>query len=345
MLPAEVAEHIAARLERELGFRAARTGRMHGGNNMLLTFTAGDGRRLLAKVYQPDDARHGDRLGREFRALRFLRRAGFDDVPRPYLRSDEHRYGVYSFEEGHRRASVELTGADAERFAGFLLRLDELGPPVPGPDLPPRDGGGVGAGARLAGFRATLEQFRARAGAPDALPVLRRAATGAALGEAEAALRALERAAAADPLLAAGPPRDALRLNPGDFGVHNALFRDDGTPCFLDFEYASWADPCWVAAGFVHHDANAGLAPAARDRFLDAYRRGARPATAERLPTLLRLTEFGWVVEHLAGTRPERLRIGAETTPGFDPDAYVANHVRRFEQRLAAYLARPGAGA
>jgi hypothetical protein len=345
MLPAAVAEHIAARLERELGFRTAQTWRMHGGNNLLLTFTAADGRRLLAKVYQPDDARHSDRLGREFRALRFLRRAGFDDVPRPCLRCDERRYGVYSFEEGRRRAAAELTEADAERFAGFLLRLEELGPPVPEPDLPPREGGGVHASARLAGYRATLEQFRARAGAPDALPALRRAAAGTAVDEADAALRALERAGAADPLLATGPPRDALRLNPGDFGVHNALFRDDGTPCFLDFEYAAWADPCWVAAGFVHHDANAGLAPAARDRFLDAYRHGARPTTAQRLPTLLRLAEFGWVVEHLAGTRPERLRIGAETTPGFDPDAYVANQVRRFEQRLAAYLTRPGVGS
>ncbi|HEY3110934.1 MAG TPA: hypothetical protein VGL23_19410 [Chloroflexota bacterium] len=44
------------------------------------------------------------------------------------------------------------------------------------------------------------------------------------------------------------------------------------------------------------------------------------------------------MVEHLAGTRPDRLRIGAATTSGFDRDAFATAHVRRFAERLAAYL-------
>jgi hypothetical protein len=205
--------------------------------------------------------------------------------------------------------------------------------------LPPPEGGLPPPAARLAGYRATLGQFRARAGAPDALPPLRRALTDPALAEAEAALDALERACANDPLARAPLPRGALRLSQGDFGAHNVLFREDGAACFLDFGYARWGDPAWDAAGFVHHDASVGLAPNVRERFLDAYRRGATPAAVDRLPLLLRLAELAWVVQHLAGTRPDRLRIGAETTPGFDPGAYVEGHLARFRRRLAAYRA------
>jgi hypothetical protein len=338
MEPEEAARRVAARVERELGFRAVEARRMHGGNNLLLTLIDADGQRLLAKVYQPDDARHRDRLGREYRALSFLRGAGFDDVPRPWLRCDELRCGVYSFEPGHHRAAPQLTEADAERLVDFLLRLEALGPPVAEPELPPDEGGSSPPADRLIGFRATIAQFRARADAPDALPALRSAAHGPMLAAVEAALDALARACAADPLATAPLPRAALRFSQGDFGRHNALFRDDAPPCLVDFEYAHWADPAWVVANFVHHDANDGLAPAVGDRFLAAYRRGTRIDAVERLPLLLRLAELGWTVEHLAGTRPDRLRIGAETTPGFDPNAYVANHLRQFEQRLAAYL-------
>jgi hypothetical protein len=337
--PEEAARQVAALVERELGFRAAETRRMHGGNNLLLTLNDAEGRRLLAKVYQPDDARHRDRLGREYRALSFLRGAGFDDVPEPRLRCDELRCGVYSFEEGCKRAAAELTEADAERLIYFLLRLEELGPPVPGPELPPDEGGAVAPIERLVGLRAALEQFRARAGAADALPGFR-AVGSAALAAVEAALDDLARACAADPLATAPLQRGALRFSQGDFGRHNALFRGDAPPCLVDFEYAHWADPCWEVAGFVYHDANAGLAPTVRDRFLEAYRRGTRLDAAERLPLLLRVAELAWVVEHLSGTRPDRLRIGAETTPGFDPNAYVADHLRQFEQRLGAYLER-----
>jgi aminoglycoside phosphotransferase (APT) family kinase protein len=338
-MPPDLVGDLAPRLREALGFRVVGATRTHGGNNLLLVLADEDGRRLIAKQYQPDDARHTDRLGREFRALSYLRAAGATDVPQPLLRHDEHRVGVYSFEAGERRRAAELTERDAEHLAAFVLRVAGYGPPVEATGLPPLTGGRPAPIARLEGYRATVAQFRARATAPDALLPLRRAAASPLLRRVEAALDRCERECAAVPAALAPLPRGALRLVQGDFGPHNALCRREGGPCLVDFEYAAWGDPLWAVADFVHHDQSVGLAPGVRARFLEAYREGADGAAEERLPVLLRLAELGWVVEHLAGTRPDRLRIGAETTPDFDPDAFVDGHVARLRQRLSAYLA------
>jgi aminoglycoside phosphotransferase (APT) family kinase protein len=338
-MPTDLVGHLAPHLREELGFRVAEVTRLYGGNNLLLVLVGEDSRRLIAKQYQPDDARHTDRLGREFRALAYLRGTGATDVPRPLLRCDERRVGVYSFEEGERRRADELTERDAEQLAAFLLRVAGHGPPVEAVGLPPPTGGRPAPIARLEGYRSTVARFRAQAAAPDALLPLRRAAATPLLRRIEAALDRCERDCARDPVALAPLARTSLRLSQGDVGPHNALFLDGRTPCFVDFEYAKWDDPGWDVAGFVHHDQSSGLAPAVRERFLEAYRRAADPATVERLPLLLRIAELGWVVEHLAGTRPDRLRIGAETTPGFDPDAFVEGHLARLRQRLSTYLA------
>jgi aminoglycoside phosphotransferase (APT) family kinase protein len=333
----DVVGFLAPRLRDELGFRVASSTRHHGGNNLLIVLVGEDGRRLMAKRYQPDDARHSDRLGREYRALAYLRSVGVDDVPRPFLRCDEYRVGVYSFEVGESRRADELTTRDAEHLAAFLLRVSGLGPPVDAVGLPPDTGGRPPPLARLEGYRTTVAQFRARATAPDALTPLRAAAASPLLERIDVALERCARAYADDPIATMPLPRAALRLGQGDCGPHNVLFRCERGPCFVDWEYAAWGDPAWDVAGFAHHVQSLGLEPSVRARFLEAYLAGADPASLKRLPVLLRLAELGWVVEHLAGTRPDRLRIGAETTPGFDPDAFVADHLRRCAERLAAY--------
>jgi hypothetical protein len=39
-------------------------------------------------------------------------------------------------------------------------------------------------------------------------------------------------------------------VSPSDFGFHNALAQPDGTPRFLDFEYAGWDDPAKMTGDF-----------------------------------------------------------------------------------------------
>jgi hypothetical protein len=52
-------------------------------------------------------------------------------------------------------------------------------------------------------------------------------------------------------------------LSPSDFGFHNALVREDGRVCFLDFEYAGWDDPAKTVCDFFCQPA----VPIARDYF------------------------------------------------------------------------------
>jgi hypothetical protein len=40
------------------------------------------------------------------------------------------------------------------------------------------------------------------------------------------------------------------RVSPSDFGFHNAMVRENGSLCFVDFEYAGWDDPAKTVADF-----------------------------------------------------------------------------------------------
>ena len=42
-------------------------------------------------------------------------------------------------------------------------------------------------------------------------------------------------------------------LSPSDFGFHNAIRKDDGSLCFVDFEYFGWDDPAKLITDFSFH--------------------------------------------------------------------------------------------
>ena len=42
-------------------------------------------------------------------------------------------------------------------------------------------------------------------------------------------------------------------FSPSDFGFHNALLKDNGKLCFLDFEYFGRDDPVKLMADFIWH--------------------------------------------------------------------------------------------
>src|SRR5688500_14805916 len=93
---------VERRVRAELGRRVLGWTELGTGtNNRLFRLDVADGPPLLAKLYLRD---RWDRLGTEFPALALLAERGVAGVPRPCLRSDEHLYGVYSFEPGARKA-------------------------------------------------------------------------------------------------------------------------------------------------------------------------------------------------------------------------------------------------
>jgi thiamine kinase-like enzyme len=47
--------------------------------------------------------------------------------------------------------------------------------------------------------------------------------------------------------------RNQRCISPSDFGFHNALLRDNGSLCFIDFEYAGWDDPAKAIGDFFSH--------------------------------------------------------------------------------------------
>ncbi len=48
-------------------------------------------------------------------------------------------------------------------------------------------------------------------------------------------------------------PKTMQVFSPSDFGFHNALLKNDGEICFLDFEYFGRDDPVKLMADFIWH--------------------------------------------------------------------------------------------
>lgn len=305
----------------------------HANNNRLLRLTADDGRRVIAKVYRRDMRR---RLDREFTTLAFLRAHGIGRVPTPILRSDEHQYAVYSFEEGTAAAAADLTLAQVEELARFAADLDRVRPGDSGASFEP-------AWAAIFSVAAVVQEIRRRVAPVAALtdspevPDLARDFLAAARPLVE--IEALVRAATADLTPAAivrTRPRAERRLASNDFAPNNVLIRPDGGVCVIDFEYAGWDDPIATPAEFLTHAQSLDLGPERAAAFVETYRAAAdRPD--EWLTELGRaclLRHILWCAIHLAALDPAYLRRKRFATPDLDATQSAADHIAQFLRRV-----------
>lgn len=333
-LPEAVRVSVEQRVRDELSCRVTAWSALQGGtNNRLFRLDTAEGPPLLAKLYHRDQ---WNRLEREFETLTVLREHGFTRVPKPYLRSDAHCYGVYSFEPGSTREPSHLSDEHMRAAALFAAELHRISPDDVGERLPPAievcDSLAQQLG-RIDGRLRSFEQFAAGAGAYDEVRALcrevdLRRALDSFIAEAMAGLTADD--------LTTPLPHSALRLTSGDFGVHNLLVREDGAVTVFDWEWSGWDDPARLVMGFVAHGGSEGLSARATETFLGTYAASTRLPETEiaRFERVGRLLDVEWIAAYASALTPERIAAQRFATGETDPRPMLSQALARLKARL-----------
>jgi hypothetical protein len=246
----------AAGFDHLLGSGVTGWARLGGGrNSRVWRLEDAGGHRWAGKEYADPAGAGGRRLRTEWRALHFLRGRGYDAVPEPVARDRALGLAVFSLLPGAPPRTDRLDSADADRLAAHALALHRLSRHG-GEDLPAASEACLAPSGYADTVRARLERLLAVPAADalhrdlraflerDLAPLYRR--------ERERADAALH-AQGLDP--AASLPRQALTLSQSDWGLHNAVRREDGSLAFVDFEFFGWDDPAKMACDFLFHPA------------------------------------------------------------------------------------------
>jgi len=319
---------VERRVRAELGWRVVGWAELGTGtNNRLFRLELADGPPLLAKFYARD---RWDRLGTEYPALDYLKRRGVGGAPRPFLRDDERLFGVYSFEEGERRAPPALGTAEAVAAARLAADLHAM-PPGPEGDPAPAIAACFAHADQIQMIDARLRAFEAGGYAEVRDSSLARGLRAAVERLVAAAVDGLTAEEVARPL-----PRHAWRLNTYDFGPHNWLFRADGGVTVVDFEGAGWDDPARMVMGCASHPGSRGLSAESIAAFLGEYAqaRGLSDDEIARYERVGRLYDVEWATVYAAAATPEAVEPKRFGTPGFDLADHLSSCTARLRERL-----------
>jgi len=346
MLAPDIARDLESRLQTELGFKldSVRLVEVDPGvvhNNRLFRLRATDGREAMAKVYLRDDRQ---RLDREFKGLTLLRRRGFRSVPEPYLRNDEHNYGVYSMEPGENRPALRWTEADAVAAAEFSVELHRIRPVDVETPMPMAIFAASSYTETVRHIRTRLQHlmdYRARG---DLAPEVRALyAETDPVAEVERLIVLTTLSIGGDEMDRRTPEREWC-LNVGDFSPHNMLIRPNGWPnawpdgrlCVLDLEYCGWDDPVVMPALFVTADQCLGMAAEHKETFLRVYRdaAGLTPEHVNRMERRLTLLHVSWCAVHLQLLTPPFIVKKQFATPNMDVAAHLSAQIAKFKHRL-----------
>jgi hypothetical protein len=230
---------------------------LHGRNSRVFPVTVGGETRYAAKVYAPSSPGQSDRMQTEFNALGFLWRSGFTDIPRPIGQDASAHVALYSWVRGQRVAGADVTRADIQAAAEFLLRMRDASLKAGATGLPPAaeacfslpalEANLMGRVSRLASVEPAASS--SHAGCREFLDSTLIPALDGQLRHARQEVLA----AGLDPDIEL--PQASRTLSPSDFGFHNCLRSDSGGLVFLDFEYFGWDDPAKMIADFLLHPA------------------------------------------------------------------------------------------
>ncbi len=292
--PADMPESIREMLRRELKQDAVVFHKLQGGrNSQVFRVDCRDGSRFAVKAYFQSAQDQRDRMGNEFRALRFLKEHGLAGVAAPLAADTTRRIAIYEFVAGNALRPEEIGSAEIDQAVAFLQSLKSLADSGKAAHFSP-------ASEACFSINAILQNLDDRFRRLDQAAPAHRALTQFLRDElAPARLRAGERCRAvcrdAGILLDRDIPMPERTLSPSDFGFHNALRRADGRLVFLDFEYFGWDDPAKTVSDFLLHPAMQ-LPPALKRRFLSTMLTefAAAPALLDRVRAVYPLFILKW---------------------------------------------------
>ena len=263
-----------------------------GGNNRVFIVHSHDGK-YLAKSYYSHPADTRNRLAAEFAFLSYAKDIGLRCVPRPVACNAEKNIGLYEFVDGKKLTVAELDISHVAQAASFLRELNALSHRLQANKLPAASEACFSIEQHFALVDRRFDRLRTM---PMQSEIERQALTFVTeLAAIWQRVKTRIQTLIGNNAVAAVLDHADRCLSPSDFGFHNALVRESGEICFIDFEYAGWDDPAKTIGDFFCQPA----IPVSLDYFGDFAERAMDylpngNAVAERAQMLLPIFQLKW---------------------------------------------------
>jgi hypothetical protein len=219
-----------------------------GGNNKVFAVHTKSGK-YLAKIYYSNPSDTRNRLDAEYSFLEYATKIGMECVPKPIFSIPEKNMGLYEFVQGRKLTSSELASQHITQAANFVRALNER---------LEKDNALSTASEGCFSIEQHLLLTDMRVKKLLDMPVVSDIDHQALLfvGKLDRVWKKLKDAIVArcDSISIQLDAADRC-ISPSDFGFHNALLRDTGEICFIDFEYAGWDDPAKMIGDFFSQPA------------------------------------------------------------------------------------------
>lgn len=303
-----------------------------GGNNRVYLVCAGDSS-YVAKWYYNDAAVFRERMRAEYEFITHARRFGIDCVPSAIGCDPSLQLAVYERIPGVRLVPEKVTATWVIEAARFFAQLNASAVRMAGTHLQPASDACFSVMEHVESVDRRMERLSGL----DAQTQLdhRAADLISKLGRTwETVKQNLTCEDGPDAL-----PDNWRCLSPSDFGFHNALLREDGVLCFLDFEYAGWDDPAKMIGDFFSHPGV--TAPAehlesfinvALEPFADAK------GIAARARRLMKVAGIRWCCIVLNDFLPQVASRRQFADPGSNPEDRKRRQLAKAEHMLSKII-------
>lgn len=279
----------------------------HKGNNQLFEIYVNSGRFILKKYarFHMDNWQRGTT---EFKALDYLWKKGFREIPKPIAFYEQENIGVYSYEKGRILKPREIKEKDISKAVEFLVKLHNLNN---------KDKIIFSqASSACLNLKEYINVLDRRVDSlfdyepKDSLNKKAKSFFNKAVIPKIEELKKDFYQKTKDFNLEKKLPLDEQVLTPADWGFHNILVDKRGIYKFVDFEYFGKDDPVRQILDFVHHAQSFDIKQELKDFFLDSYKekREVSQDFQKRLELVNPLIAMTWVLIPLNTFSKDKLK-------------------------------------
>ena len=208
----------------------------------------------IAKVYYRHGLDKRTRLQFEYACLQFLWDHGIRTIPKPIAMDNDKGYSIYEYIDGAEIKPEEVSEADIDYAAQFLIRLSECNNREGSDELPMASEACFSIQSMFDVIEKRLAKFFSLPNTDSQYKDLQRLLKDEFVPAFE---EIREWCLGKLSLLGIHPvfelSHNERTLSPSDFGFHNALRRNTGEIVFVDFEYFGWDDPAKMISDFLLH--------------------------------------------------------------------------------------------
>ena len=222
------------------------------GNNRVFSLQTHN-QNFVLKWYFHDEEDTRDRLGVEYSFLEHAWKIGLRSIPQPFAKDSINHIALYEFVDGVKLSPQDISLNHIEQAAEFFADLNSNDSHEKALNLHTASEACFSFAEHFEMVHKRLDRFKYIQIKDD----IDRSATVFIKDLVTTWQRLqdhlLKRILSIGLDLRSSLNRNQRCISPSDFGFHNALLRDNGSLCFIDFEYAGWDDPAKAIGDFFSH--------------------------------------------------------------------------------------------